>query len=246
MSAGTGKGSEAAPSVTARERLIVAYDVPGLGEALELDRRLGEATLWAKVGLQLFTAAGPQVVEELKARGRRVFLDLKLHDIPNTVAGGVASAAAHGVDLLTLHAEGGPAMMQAAAASRDEAGTGLRLLAVTVLTSLDGSEYPEVYRPGPVFDRVAVFARAAAEAGMDGVVCSPLELERLAPVLPPEFLRVTPGIRPAGGDLGDQARAGSPAAALSAGASHLVVGRPITRAADPAVAAAGILEEMGG
>lgn len=246
MSAGTGKGPEAAPSAAARERLIVAYDVPGLGEALELDRRLGEATLWAKVGLQLFTAAGPQVVEELKARGRRVFLDLKLHDIPNTVAGGVASAAAHGVDLLTLHAEGGPAMMRAAAESRDEVGTGLRLLAVTVLTSLDGSEYPQVYRPGPVFDRVLAFARAAAGAGMDGVVCSPLELEDLVPELPETFLRVTPGIRPSGAALGDQARASSPAAALAGGATHLVVGRPIIRAADPAAAARGILGEMGG
>jgi len=233
-------------TVTARERLIVAYDVPGFEAALELDRRLEDATLWAKVGLQLFTAAGPGVVEELKTRGRRVFLDLKLHDIPNTVAGGVAAAAAHGVDLLTLHAEGGPAMMQAAAAARDEAGTALRLLAVTVLTSLDGSEYPQVYRPGPVFDRVLAFARAAAEAGMDGVVCSPLELEDLVPAIPETFLRVTPGIRPTGEALGDQARASSPATALAAGATHLVVGRPISRAADPAAAARAILGEMGG
>jgi len=233
-------------TVTARERLIVAYDVPGFEAALELDRRLEDATLWAKVGLQLFTAAGPGVVEELKTRGRRVFLDLKLHDIPNTVAGGVAAAAAHGVDLLTLHAEGGPAMMQAAAAARDEAGTALRLLAVTVLTSLDGSEYPQVYRPGPVFDRVLAFARAAAEAGVDGVVCSPLELEDLVPAIPETFLRVTPGIRPTGEALGDQARASSPATALAAGATHLVVGRPISRAADPAAAARAILGEMGG
>jgi len=231
---------------TARERLIVAYDVPGIKEALELDRRLEGENLWAKVGLQLFTAAGPEVVAALKARGRRIFLDLKLHDIPSTVAGGVGSAAAHGVDLLTLHAEGGPAMMRAAAEARDASGSGVKLLAVTVLTSLDGSEYPGVYRPGPLFERVTAFARAAVEAGMDGLVCSPLELEDLAPVLPAGFLRVTPGIRPEGEAMGDQARASGPAAALAAGASHLVVGRPITRAPDPADAARRLLEAMGG
>jgi orotidine-5'-phosphate decarboxylase len=148
----------------ARDRLIVALDFPSGGEALDFDRRLEDEILWVKVGLELYTAAGPEVVRELKARGRRVFLDLKLHDIPNTVAGGVRAATGHGVDLLTLHAEGGPEMMQAAASSRDEAKSGLRLLAVTVLTSLTGGEYPDVYRSDDVGARVMSFAKDITRA----------------------------------------------------------------------------------
>ncbi len=228
----------------ARDRLIVAYDFPSPGEALEFDRRLEDEIRRVKVGLELYTVAGPEVVRELEDRGRRVFLDLKLHDIPNTVAGGVRAAARHGVDFLTLHAEGGPEMMKAAAAARDEAKSGLRLLAVTVLTSLTGGEYPDVYRSDDVSARVMSFATAAEAAGVDGVVCSPLELESLASVVSPDFLRVTPGIRPAGAATGDQARVATPVSALTAGASHLVVGRPITRAENPLAAARRILEEM--
>ena len=225
----------------ARERLIVALDVPGYETAIEMDERLGKDVLWVKVGLELFTAEGPRVVQALCDRGRKVFLDLKLHDIPNTVAGAVRSAARLGVDLLTLHAEGGPAMMQAAAEARG--GKRPRLLAVTVLTSFDGSEYPGVYRAG-VEDRVLAFAAEAVASGMDGVVLSPRELSLLVPRVPSGFLRVVPGIRPADASLDDQARVATPKAALESGATHLVIGRPITRASDPAAAARAIRKEM--
>ena len=227
----------------ARQKLIVAYDVPDLSSALELDRRLGNEIGWVKIGLELFTAEGPPVVTALRERGRRVFLDLKLHDIPNTVAGAVKSASRLGVDLLTLHAEGGPDMMRAAVAAR--ANTRVNLLAVTVLTSLDGTEYPAVYRSS-VEERVLTFAEAAVEAGMDGIVASPRELAKLASFVPSDFARVIPGIRPAGASTDDQARVATPRAALIAGATHLVIGRPITQAEDPAQAARKILEEMGG
>ena len=227
----------------ARQRLIVAFDVPDLSSALELDRRLGDEVGWVKIGLELFTAEGPPVVTALRERRRRVFLDLKLHDIPNTVAGAVKSASRMGVDLLTVHAEGGPAMMRAAVDARSN--TRVNLLAVTVLTSIDGSEYPGMYS-ADVEDRVLAFTEAAVEAGMDGIVASPRELAKLVPFVPSDFTRVIPGIRPAGASTHDQARVATPRAALIAGATHLVVGRPITQAADPAQAARAILEEMAG
>jgi len=227
----------------ARQKLIVAFDVPDLSSALELDHRLGDEIGWVKIGLELFIAEGPPVVTAFRERGRRVFLDLKLHDIPNTVAGAVRSASRLGVDLLTVHAEGGPSMMRAAAEAR--ANTRLNLLAVTVLTSLDGNEYPGVYGSG-VEDRVLAFAEAAVEAGMDGIVASPRELPKLVAFVPSDFARVIPGIRPAGASTDDQARVATPRAALIAGATHLVVGRPITQAKDPAQAARAILEEMAG
>jgi orotidine-5'-phosphate decarboxylase len=243
MTTNAGEGDDAAAPRDVHDQLIVALDVASGDAALKLDAALGDAVRWVKVGLQLFTAEGPPVVSALRERGRRVFLDLKLHDIPQTVAGAVWSAASHGVELLTLHAEGGPRMMETAAQARDASGGGLRLLAVTVLTSLDGTEYPDVYRSPDTTARVLIFARAAQEAGVDGVVCSPLELESLA-ALGPDFLRVTPGIRAARSAADDQARIATPAFALRAGASHLVVGRPITKAPDPAAAAAAILLEM--
>ena len=227
----------------ARQRLIVAFDVPDARSAFELDRQLGRDISWVKVGLELFTAEGPSLVREFVTRGRRVFLDLKLHDIPNTVAGAVKNASRLGAELLTLHAEGGPAMMRAAAEARSD--SRLNLLAVTVLTSLDGTEFPGVYHAG-VEDRVLAFAEAAIEAGMNGVVASPRELPRLVPFVPSDFLRVIPGIRPADSATQDQARVATPRTALMAGATHLVVGRPITQAKDPAEAARAILEEMAG
>jgi len=237
------EASEAMNLDDGRQRLIVALDVPDSRAALELDRRLGDEVLWVKVGLELFTAAGPPIVETLRAKGRRVFLDLKLHDIPNTVAGAVRNASRLGAELLTLHAEGGPAMMRAAAEAR--ADTSMNLLAVTVLTSLDGSEYPDVYQAA-IPDRVLAFAEAAIEAGMNGVVASPTELATLVPFVPSNFLRVIPGIRPANAPTHDQSRVATPRAALIAGATHLVIGRPITQASDPAQAAHAILEEMAG
>jgi len=227
----------------ARDRLIVALDVSRLSPALELTRSLGADVRWVKVGLELFTAAGPDALQALKLLGKRVFLDLKLHDIPHTVAGAVRAAAHHGVDLLTLHASGGPAMLEAAASARDEMRSPLRLLGVTVLTSLDGTEFPEVYRSPDVAERVQRFADAAVAAKLDGIVCSARDLDRLRG-LPEGFLRVTPGIRPAGGAAGDQARVATPAEALARGATHLVVGRPITGAEDPAAAARAVLDDM--
>ena len=227
----------------ARDRLIVALDVSRLSPALELTRSLGADVRWVKVGLELFTAAGPDALQALKLLGKRVFLDLKLHDIPHTVAGAVRAAAHHGVDLLTLHASGGPAMLEAAASARDEMRSPLRLLGVTVLTSLDGTEFPEVYRSPDVAERVQRFADAAVAAKLDGIVCSARDLDRLRG-LPEGFLRVTPGIRPAGGAAGDQARVATPVEALARGATHLVVGRPITGAEDPAAAARAVLDDM--
>ena len=228
-----------------REQLIVALDASDATAALALADRLGDAVLWFKVGLALFTAAGPPVVTALVKRGKRVFLDLKVHDIPNTAAGAVRSAAILGVDFFTLHAEGGPAMLQAARRARDESGrTDLRLLAVTVLTSLHGDEYPGVYRDADVPARVRALAGGAVEAGVDGVVASARDLAALRGNVPSGFLRVTPGIRPAGSPAQDQARVATPEAALRAGATHLVVGRAITAAQDPAAAAREILEEM--
>jgi orotidine-5'-phosphate decarboxylase len=242
MNAAHRTGSD--PRAAVREKLIVALDVPGREEALALDDALGADLRWVKVGLELFTAAGPQIVGDLRERGRQVFLDLKLHDIPNTVAGAVRAAARHGADLLTLHAPGGEAMMEAAVTVRNQTRSSLRLLAVTVLTSLDGSEFPEVHRSPDPGERVRIFAAAAARVGMDGVVCSPRELAILPPDLPQGFLRVTPGIRPAGASAQDQARVATPAASLAAGATHLVVGRAITGAPDPAAALVAVLAEM--
>jgi orotidine-5'-phosphate decarboxylase len=243
MTANAGERTATPSEAGVHDRLIVALDVASADAALKLDETLGDAVRWVKVGLQLFTAEGPSVVNALTRRGRKVFLDLKLHDIPQTVAGAVWSAASHGVELLTLHAEGGPRMMAAAAEARDASGGRLRLLAVTVLTSLDGSEFPDVYRNADTSERVRAFAAAARDAGVDGVVCSPLELESLSG-MGPDFLRVTPGIRPAQSEADDQARIATPGFALRAGASHLVIGRPITKAVDPGAAAVGILQEM--
>ena len=228
-----------------KDRLIVAYDFPDTETALAFDGQMGDAILWVKVGLELFIAEGPPMIRELTRRGRRVFLDLKLHDIPRTAAGAVHSASKHGAKLLTLHAEGGPQMMRAAVEARDAAGADTQIVGVTVLTSLDGSEYPEVYASRDVGQRVRVLAGAAAEAGLDGIVCSPQELDAVRD-LPGEFLRITPGVRPAGSARDDQARVTTPETAIRAGASRLVVGRPITTAPDPLQAARAVLEEISG
>jgi orotidine-5'-phosphate decarboxylase len=227
---------------TARDRLIVALDVPDADAAREAARRLRGEVGMMKVGGQLFTAAGPAIVRELIADGHRVFLDLKFHDIPNTVAGGVASAAALGVSLLTIHAAGGPAMI--AAAAKAARGTETRILAITVLTSLDAATLEAIGMTGGVDATVVRLARVAAEAGADGVVASPQEARALRAARGPGFLIVTPGIRPAGADLGDQSRAATPGTALAAGADYLVIGRPILAASDPVAAARAIVAEM--
>jgi orotidine-5'-phosphate decarboxylase len=228
--------------MTPRERLIVALDVPQAEAARELvDRLKGRVGLF-KVGSQAFTAAGPELVREIVARGERVFLDLKFHDIPNTVAGAVASTAALGVSLATVHGLGGRAMLEAAAGALPAMGT--KLLAITILTSHDEGTLGEIGVGGRVADSVKRLALLASDAGMDGVVASPHEVAMIREACGPGFLIVTPGIRPAGAAAGDQARAATPAAALAAGADYLVVGRPITEAKNPAAAADAIVREM--
>lgn len=194
-----------------------------------------------KIGLEAFVRFGPPAVAEARRHARGLFLDLKLHDIPNTVAGAVAAARDLGADYLTLHASGGPAMIGAAARA---AGDGVKLLAVTLLTHLDSPALAALDLPGAAAGRVLAWAQLAAESGAAGVVASPLELETLRRELPAPFLIVTPGIRPAGAALDDQRRTASARVALAAGADLLVIGRPLTQAADPEAALAALAEEL--
>jgi orotidine-5'-phosphate decarboxylase len=233
-------------SLEPRDRLIVALDVAGLAEAEALLDRLGGLVSTFKVGGQLFTAAGPAAVDLVRKRGGRVFLDLKYHEIPAIAGAAVREAARLGAFLLTVHASGGRAMLRAATAAAAEAGRDRpRILAVTVLTSLDRATLQrELQVPMAVEGHVAHLAVLARAAGCDGVVASPQEARRLRMMLGPDALIVTPGVRPAGSDAGDQARIATPGAALRAGADYLVVGRPITAAPDPARAAEAILREL--
>jgi orotidine-5'-phosphate decarboxylase len=224
-------------------RLIVALDFPDAGAALDLADRLQGLCRWFKVGLELFSAEGPGVVRDLRHRGCSVFLDLKLHDIPNTVAGGIRSVARLGAELLTVHAAGGPAMLEAAAEAAASVPGAPRLLAVTVLTSMDHAQLAAIGVHRSPGHQVLHLAEAAASAGIDGFVASPEEVAPLRRLYPSSTL-VIPGIRPAGSAAGDQKRTATPATALGNGASYLVVGRPITQARDPAAAAQGILDEM--
>jgi orotidine-5'-phosphate decarboxylase len=224
-----------------RERLIVALDVPSAGEAQKLVSRIGDVAGVYKIGLQLFTAEGPSVVRDLVNSGRRVFLDLKLHDIPTTVALAVKSAAELGVSMLTVHASGGAAMLRAAT----EAAAGrLNILAVTVLTSLNDDDMQEIGISGRVSDQVLRMAALAQGSGCQGIVASPHESLMVRKSLGEGFAIVTPGVRPAGAESNDQQRIATPAQAITNGASHIVVGRPITHAPDPALAAAAIISEM--
>jgi orotidine-5'-phosphate decarboxylase len=215
------------------DRLIVALDVKSHAAALRLVERLGDAVSFYKVGSPLFTRSGPDIVKQLKEAGKRVFLDLKYHDIPNTVSSAVSAAAELGVDLLTIHSSGGAAMIKAA---RDAAGEdGPRILAVTVLTSFGGDDAEQVWgkQINSLREEVMRLAQLAADAGAHGVIASPLEAESLKRRHSPGFLVVTPGIRPAGVERGDQVRTATPADALRAGADYLVVGRPVIEAKDP-------------
>lgn len=231
--------------VAARSRLIVALDVPGANEANELVDRLENTCRWFKVGLELFIAAGPAVVDLLTRRGYSVFLDLKLHDIPNTVAGAVRSAASLGARMLTVHASGGPAMLAAAHNAIEGVSDPPELLAVTVLTSMDAAQTRATGLDRSPAEQVKLLARMGLEAGIRGFVCSPHEVAALRALTGPEGVLVIPGIRPAQADIGDQKRTATSAEALKQGASYLVVGRPITQAPEPARAAEAILREMG-
>ena len=227
------------------ERIIVALDAPDAASALALVDGIGAACTFYKVGLELFAAEGPGVVEALTERGKHVFLDLKLHDIPNTVAGAVARAGELGVRFLTVHAMGGRDMMAAAA---EAAPASLTLLGVTVLTSLDGPGLEEVFGrrvadAGAEADRLA---RLVREAGLGGVVCSAAEADRVRATIGSEPRIVTPGIRLAGDAVHDQRRVRTAGEAFAAGATHIVVGRPVTGAEDPAAAFARIAADARG
>lgn len=222
--------------------VIVALDVSTEREALELADRLDPSRCRVKVGKELFTAAGPSVVTALHARGFEVFLDLKFHDIPNTVASACRVVRDLGVWMLTVHTSGGAAMLQAArAALADD----VKLVGVTVLTSIDAQTLAATGVVRSLEDQVVTLAEDALVAGLDGVVCSALEVARLRGALGAQPLLVTPGIRPAGGDAGDQARVVTPEQAVAAGASHLVIGRPISGSGDPAATLASINRSIG-
>jgi orotidine-5'-phosphate decarboxylase len=226
------------------DRLVVALDVSPAAEAQRIVQALGTAISTYKVGNQLFTSEGPGVVRELVAAGKRVFLDLKFHDIPKTVAGGVRSAAGLGVSMLTVHAAGGSAMLRAAVEAAQQAPKPPLVLAVTVLTSLSDVDLQETGVAGRTQDRALVLATLARNCGCDGVVASPHEACVIRQALGVGFVIVTPGIRPAGSGKRDQARVNTPAEAIAAGADYLVVGRPVTEAADPRRAAEDIVKEI--
>ncbi|HEY2244476.1 MAG TPA: orotidine-5'-phosphate decarboxylase [Xanthobacteraceae bacterium] len=224
-----------------RDRLIVALDVPSVDAAETMVTRLGDAVTFYKIGYQLAFAGGLDYAPKLIQSGKRVFLDLKLHDIANTVAAGVKSVARLGASFLTVHAF--PQVMQAAVEARE---SGLRILAVTVLTSLNDADLAEA---GYATTVAALAARRAAQAravGVDGLVCSPEEVANLRRIVGDRLTLVTPGIRPAGAEVGDQKRVATPAAAIAAGADYLVVGRPIIAASDPKAAAEAIVAEIVG
>ena len=233
----------------ARERIIVAIDC-GRGEALELADALAGHARWLKVGMTLYYAEGPAIVSAFKERGFKVFLDLKFHDIPHQVRGAAKSAALAGADLLTAHGLGSGAMLAACREGAEEAakvrGDRPNLLAITVLTSMDAEALASIGVTDPVAVEAERLARLAAANGIDGVVCSPQEAAGMRALLGPEALVVTPGVRPAGAALGDQSRVASPAQAIERGASHIVVGRPITGAEDPVAAYEAIVSELEG
>jgi orotidine-5'-phosphate decarboxylase len=231
------------PNRTPADKLIVALDFPDAHQALALVDCLDELCRWFKVGLELYLAAGNSIVETLKQRGFSVFLDLKLHDIPNTVAGAVRSVSGLGVDMLTVHAGGGPVMLAAAADAAAGQSAAPRLLAVTVLTSMDQAQLSVVGIDASPSEQALRLAKVAHAAGIQGLVCSPEEAGEMRRESPASVM-VTPGIRPAGAAIGDQKRIATPAAALAAGADYLVIGRPITQASDPAAVISAIAKQM--
>jgi len=234
----------------ARDKIIVALDVPGAGVALRLAEELHGHIGMFKVGSEAFTGEGPILPRHLLAAGERIFLDLKFHDIPNTVRAATQQAAAMGVSLVNVHASGGRKMMEAAlegvrAGHKGPAqASSIRVLAVTVLTSLAAQDLAEVGYQGSPEEIVVRLARLAQASGLDGVVASPQEIAAIRAACGSKFLIVTPGIRPAAAATDDQARIATPSSALRAGADYLVIGRPITRAPDPAAAADAIAAEL--
>jgi len=227
--------------MTRAERICAALDFPTLAEAERFARQVAPQVGMLKVGLELFSAEGPAAVRTLAGLGRPVFLDLKLHDIPHTVEGAARGAASCGARLLTVHAAGGSEMVAAAVRG---AGPGVRVLAVTVLTSLDAPALEAVGLAGPPLQAVVRLARLAVGAGAGGLVCSPLEVRAVRSAVGPGPLLVVPGIRPSGASRDDQSRVATPAAAVADGADVIVVGRPLREGGDPAAAARRIAEEL--
>ncbi|WP_297182465.1 orotidine-5'-phosphate decarboxylase [uncultured Enorma sp.] len=231
----------------ARERIIVALDCDRT-RALELAGKLSGHATWLKVGMTLFYAEGPDIVREFRKLGFKVFLDLKFHDIPHQVCGAARSAALAGADLLSVHGLGSGAMLAACREGAEEAAEQLgarpKLVAITVLTSMDQEALAQIGIDAPVAEEAARLASLAKVNGIDGIVCSPQEAHAMRQLLGEDALIVTPGVRPAGAALGDQSRVATPAAALEAGASHLVIGRPITSADDPVEAYEAIVSEL--
>ena len=229
----------------AKDKLIVALDVDTPVKALDLVQQLRSVAGMFKVGSQLFTAAGPQIVRDIIALDSKVFLDLKFHDIPHQVAGAARSAAELNVSLFTIHASGGSEMMQRAVDAVAEVGNQTAVLAISVLTSIDANILAQIGVNSTPSESVVRLVKLAEAAGVDGVVASAQEIETIRNTIPnPNFLVVTPGIRPTNNESADQKRVATPSAAISAGASYIVVGRPITGAADPAAAAQQIVTEM--
>lgn len=234
--------------IPARDRVIVALDC-GKDEALDLARKLSGHATWVKIGMTLYYAEGPAIVTAMKDLGFKVFLDLKFHDIPHQVKGAARSATASGADMITMHAVGGPAMMEAAAAgaaeaARENGGDAPVTLGITVLTSMSEADLAATGVSRDLADQVIYLAKTAVDAGLSGVVASPKEAVALRAALGSEAYIVTPGVRPAGAEVGDQSRVTTPARAFENGASHIVVGRPITQAPDPVAAFESIAETL--
>lgn len=225
-------------------QLILALDLEDRKSAIELLQRAGSELQWVKIGLQMFTRYGPDYVREIASLGKRVFLDLKLHDIPNTVAKAVESISELPIDMLTIHTSGGKEMMRRAVASQQEAAPNLKLLGVTVLTSMDQTSLSEIGIGRSPEEQVLALADLASMAGMSGLVCSPHEVGKIHAIHGDTFALVTPGIRPSGSDAGDQKRIMTPSEAARAGSDFIVVGRPIYQAANPQEVVSRIHEEL--
>lgn len=228
----------------AADRVIVPLDVADLEQAIALIDQFPQVTFW-KVGLELFTSTGPQIIEVLKSRQKRIFLDLKFHDIPNTVAGACRSAAKYGVDLLTVHAAAGSDALKAAAEAVQTASKPPKIIAITLLTSISARQLAlELKNPLELPEYALEMALLAQNSGLNGAVCSPQEVAQLRQICQDGFLLVCPGVRPVWAEKGDQKRSLTPAQAVQAGADYLVIGRPITTAPDPVLAWQKIIEEL--
>ena len=235
--------------MVAKDRIIFAVDVNDEAAAQQWIKTLENRVGWFKIGLELFTATGPKLVESVTSAGIRCFLDLKFHDIPNTVAGAVKSATALGAEMLTVHTSGGRDMLKAAADSASETAEKLgkprpKIIGVSVLTSLGDQDMVELGFNRTATEQAARLAELAYQSGIDGMVCSPADLALVRSVVPRDFLVITPGIRPAGSAKGDQTRIATPASAIQAGSDLMVIGRPISQASDPQSAVAEIVAEI--